>query len=180
MNFSLKNVFGGRVRSFKDTWFRRWSEIPTVEFLSEHLFLDEYVHPTLSVSAVELEDSILRLRCGTEMLLHRHGANVIERKLDILTLGETAIQCYAMFASLSRASRSYCIGLRYSVHETVIAASIVGTTTDEILKRMLEIKHETKEHDTFHQEVVEYVLKNKNSNMWQSPISAKGSVPPAT
>lgn len=128
-------------------------------------FLGDYVHPTLIEPATDLEFSIYRLQCCAEILLSRYGESVSERETEIEELGEIVMQNYAMFASLGRASRAYCIGSRYSVYETVAAGCLVAYTRN-ILKKALDIKHNESGMQDVHRTIVENALKlhRKQSN----------------
>lgn len=110
-------------------------------------------------AAVELEYSIQRLQYSSEMLLNRYGESVNERQIEIHDLGEAAMQNYAMYASLARSSRAYCIGLRYSKYETVAAGCLVQAFSRNILKMALEIKHDQEGYSDLHKVVTENVLK---------------------
>lgn len=98
-----------------------------------------------------VEESILRLHIGTEILLHRYGSNVDERAVEVRKLGDAAIRNYAMFASASRASRSYCIGLRHSKYETVIAAGLAEANAMHIHSLMNDIKKHEKMYENYQQ-----------------------------
>jgi len=93
-----------------------------------NLQLKGYVHPSLEISANHLEYSILRFQFGVRQSLQRHGKGIINAQLDLARLADCATHIYAAFASLSRASRAYCIGLHNATHELELAATIVGQT----------------------------------------------------
>lgn len=117
------------------------TDFQPVEHIKDTFYLGEFLHPTLTELATELEYSILRLQCCAEMLLSRYRESVTERQTEIEQFGEIVIQNYAMFASLARASRAYCVGLRYSVFETVAAGCLTENYTRNILKQALDIKY---------------------------------------
>lgn len=131
----------------------------TIEDCKQIHFLGDYLHPTLMEAAKELEYSILRLQYSSEMLLHRYGDSITERQIEIQELGEASLQNYAMFASLARSSRAYCIGLRYSKYETVAAGCLVQAFWPKILKMALKIKHNQNGYRDLDQAVTEKVLK---------------------
>lgn len=54
-----------------------------------------------------------------EVLLTRHGKEVSTKQMDLRRVADIAIDLYAMTAVLSRASRSYCIGLQNADHEVL-------------------------------------------------------------
>lgn len=138
----------------------------TIEEVKQKYFLDDFLHPTLKEAATELEYSILRVQYSSEMLLNRYGDSITERPTEIHDLGEAALQCYAMFASLARSSRAYCVGLRYSKYETVAAGCLVQAYSRNILKMALEIKHNQSGYRDLHKVITEYVLrKHRNQSI---------------
>ena len=78
------------------------------------LNLKSFLHPSLSQEADYLEYCALRFQYAVEMVLERHGAEVVNQQFDLKRLADIAIDVYAMTAVLSRASRAYCVGLRNS------------------------------------------------------------------
>lgn len=168
--FQLKQkIVGHRVKSHADSPIRKFFRGPTIELVNCDEYLNEFVHPSFEETIHRLEESILRMHAGTEILLHRHGNIADERHRDIRKLGESAIRNYAMFASVGRASRSYCIGLRHSVYETVIAACLVDSSADRILDLMLDIKHEKKLDDKYEQ--IAKLLIDDTQFTWPSFVS---------
>lgn len=137
------------MKSHADSLIRTLFKGPTIEVVNCDLHLNEYIHPSFEETMLRLEESIIRMSAGTEILLHRFGLNAGERHMEIRKLGESAVRNFAMFASVARASRSYCIGLRYSVYETVIAACVVDSSADRILDMMLDIKNEQRIHEKY-------------------------------
>uniref|UniRef100_A0A2M4AH43 Putative very-long-chain acyl-coa dehydrogenase n=1 Tax=Anopheles triannulatus TaxID=58253 RepID=A0A2M4AH43_9DIPT len=83
--------------------------------------LQQFFHPSLDPAAHWIEYSIVRLKLAAECVLSRHGAEVIDRHVELARLANIAIMIYAMIASASRASRSYCIGLRHADQEIHLA-----------------------------------------------------------
>ncbi|CAG7834390.1 unnamed protein product [Allacma fusca] len=90
---------------------------------SLNLNLKSFLHPTLTKEADLLEYSVLRLQYAVEIVLERHGSKIIDQQLDLQRFANVAIDIYAMTAVLSRASRSYCIGIRNAESEITIAAA---------------------------------------------------------
>lgn len=113
----------------------------SIEYVKRKLRLNEFLHPSFEDLSIDLERSVLRLHQATEMLLYRHGLNASNRIADMHRLSESAIRTFAMFSSVARASRSYCIGLRYSAYETVCASGVVDSNAGHVLERCREIKH---------------------------------------
>ncbi|CRK87520.1 CLUMA_CG001321, isoform A, partial [Clunio marinus] len=79
-------------------------EHPKLKYKFEH-----FVHPSLVTAGVAVEASISRLGDAVDILLGRHGSLIVEHTVEVNKIGEAATLCYAMFASIARASRSYCI-----------------------------------------------------------------------
>lgn len=120
--------------------------------------LIEYLHPSFKDYTIALEHSIKRLQIGSEKLFTRYGEDALDHSLSIVRLGEVAVETYALFASLARASRSYCIGLRYSVYETVLASTLCHTTFQKTQDLLEEIRNKNEETDN---KIAETVLQNK-------------------
>lgn len=140
---------GDHARSHSDTLIRKLFKGPSIENVNCDLHLEQFVHPSFEETIRLVESSILRMHAATEMLLHRYKTDATERHMDVRRLGEAAILNYAMFASVSRASRAYCIGLRYSVYETVMATSLVERDENRVLDLMLAIKNAPKSDDKY-------------------------------
>lgn len=150
--------FGHYARDYKDSvWLQFGLANPTIEFIEPKLDLWYHLHPTFKELAEDLEFSILRLRYASEMLLTRYDSSVGERQNDIKHLGEAAMWNYAMFASIGRASRAYCIGLRYSAYETILADSLFIMGTENNLQTALNIKHQRNEYSEEHKEIFDFI-----------------------
>lgn len=156
----FQNHFGTAANDYKDSglWFKIGMKDETVENVKQRHFLEDYLHPTLTEMAISSEHSILRLQCASEILLNRYAGSVYERQIEIENLAKMAMQNFAMFASLGRASRSYCIGLRYSVYETVAAGCLVQSAERDVLKMALDIKHNRSEYHDLHRTITENSL----------------------
>lgn len=113
----------------------------TIEDLVSIHFMGDFVHPSLVEMATELEFSIQRLQMSTEMLLNRYKSSAINHHYEIQNLGDAILQNYAMFASIGRASRAYCVGIRFSVYETLVAGCLIQAFSRNIRKMALDIKH---------------------------------------
>lgn len=96
------------------------------------LNLQYNLHQSLDPAAQWLEFSIIRLQAATEILLGRHGPKVIDHRIEVARLSDMATLCYGMFASVARASRSYCIGLRNSDYEMLIASAFCLSASDRV------------------------------------------------
>lgn len=92
--------------------------------ITTNMGLNEFVHPSLAGPAECIEHSVTRLKVCVEMLFNRYGNEIVEKQVEIAKLSEMISTCFAMYASTSRASRSYCIGLRLADNELLIAYTI--------------------------------------------------------
>lgn len=94
-----------------------------------------YLHPSLTPAAHMLELCLKRLFIATEIALGRHGRNIVEAQTEVVRLARCATLLYACLATISRASRSYCCGLRYADMEILLA----NTYTSEAMKEIKSI-----------------------------------------
>uniref|UniRef100_A0A1I8PMF5 Acyl-CoA dehydrogenase family member 9, mitochondrial n=1 Tax=Stomoxys calcitrans TaxID=35570 RepID=A0A1I8PMF5_STOCA len=101
--------------------------------------LKENLHPTLEPGALCLEHSVARLQMCVDLLFTRYGNGIVERHNESRRVAEMVTTIYAMFASLSRASRSYCIGLQLADHEMLTAMAICADGRDKVLTIAREI-----------------------------------------
>lgn len=85
------------------------------------LGLKSYFHPSCQEAADEIEYCVLRLQYATEIFLGNYGIDALNYHNHIRRLSESVMYTYAMISSLSRASRSYCIGLENNETEMLIA-----------------------------------------------------------
>lgn len=76
------------------------------------LNLFEQLHPSLTLSANNLEYCVLRFNYAVSCLLMRHGVDATNQQVDLIRLADAATKIYAMTCVLARSSRAYCIGLR--------------------------------------------------------------------
>nr|XP_053642557.1 complex I assembly factor ACAD9, mitochondrial-like [Cherax quadricarinatus] len=107
------------------------------------LDLAGYIHPSLKLGADSLEYCVKRLQYSVEVVLARHGLKVAEpeNQLELARLADCAIDIYGMTAVLSRASRSYCIGIRNSAHEMQLAMMFCEEAAARIKKRVKDIEN---------------------------------------
>lgn len=95
--------------------------------------LKENLHPSLEPAALCLEHSVARLQMCVDLLLTRYGNGIVERHNESRRIADMVTTIYAMFASLARASRSYCIGLQLADHEMLTAMAICVDGRDKVL-----------------------------------------------
>ncbi|XP_058127122.1 complex I assembly factor ACAD9, mitochondrial [Anopheles ziemanni] len=115
-------------------------EKTSIEHPKKFANLQQFFHPSLDPAALWIEFSIVRMKLATECVLSRHGIEVIDRHVELGRLANIATQIYAMVATASRASRSYCIGLRHADHEVHLANMLCRETSEKI--RLLAIELE--------------------------------------
>ena len=143
--------------------FKRIFDQQSIENPKNTLNLNHYLHPTLDPAAQWLEHSILRLQAATENVLSRHGAQILDKQVDIQRLSVCAIQIYAMFASIARSSRAYCIGLQHSDYEMLIASSLSFEGMTLIKKISLDIRDGPfVTSDSHYQKIAKQLFKNKS------------------
>ncbi|GAB0091413.1 acyl-CoA dehydrogenase family member 9, mitochondrial [Sergentomyia squamirostris] len=124
--------------------------------------LEHYLHLTAKPAADALEFSIVRLHLLSEFLLNQHGMEIIQHQVDLLRLSEVATLCYAMFASVARASRSYCIGLRHADYELHLATSVCSHASERIMKLAHDMqKNQILSHDTAHRLIGKQFFKSR-------------------
>ncbi|KAA0201452.1 hypothetical protein HAZT_HAZT004475 [Hyalella azteca] len=81
--------------------------------------LPGYVHPSLKESATSLEYCVERFRFAVQIILSKYGLDVVkpQHQMDVVRLGDMAIDLYAMTSVIARASRAYCDGIHNGEHE---------------------------------------------------------------
>lgn len=109
-----------------------------------------------------LEYSIIRLQIGTETLLTRNGVQVMDKQVEVLRLSESAQLVYAMFASVSRASRAYCIGLQHSDYEMLISSAFCFDAMKTVKRLVTDINEGPYlTNDINHQKIAKQIFKAK-------------------
>jgi len=120
------------------------------------------LHPSLEADANLLEYSVKRLAKAVEMVLERHGKNVLRAQLELYRLADIAIDVYAMTAVLGRASRSYCIGLPNTDSELALAKLFVGEAYGRVMRNYEDIRLGPVENgDSLRVKVADAVFQNK-------------------
>jgi acyl-CoA dehydrogenase family protein 9 len=104
-----------------------------------NLYLHHYLHPSSINASNRLEYCVLRLQHATETLLSRYGQEVINKHADLTRLAECIMDIYAMTACISRASRSYCIGLQSAEYEMTLASAIAMSATERVKANLLKV-----------------------------------------
>ncbi|XP_050508482.1 complex I assembly factor ACAD9, mitochondrial isoform X1 [Diabrotica virgifera virgifera] len=103
------------------------------------LELGDYLHPALENCSKQLEYCVKRIEFGAEILLTRYGPDVLNFHMDIRRLADSIIDTYAIAACLSKASRSYCIGLQHGDVEMMLASTFTNSATERVKQNILKI-----------------------------------------
>lgn len=101
-------------------WQKMFNRNPNDSFKLTQNYI-HYLHPSLAPAAERLEISLKRFRAANEHTLSIHGRNIVSAQMDVCRLAQCSTLLYALLAVMSRASRSYCIGLRYADMELITA-----------------------------------------------------------
>lgn len=112
----------------------------TLNIQGPSLDLEEHLHPALRVSAMSLEKSVDNLRKGVEEMLVHYGISLVGHKMELQRLADIVIEVYSMAAVVSRASRSYCIGLRNNDDEIKVAMVYTYRTYEKVNLLFKEMK----------------------------------------
>ncbi|XP_065369422.1 complex I assembly factor ACAD9, mitochondrial [Calliphora vicina] len=112
--------------------FSKFMERSNIDNPNTEMNLKENVHPTLEPAALCIEHSVARLQMSVDLLFTRYGNGIVERHNESRRLADMVTTIYAMFASVARASRSYCIGLQLADHEMLTAMSICSDGRDKV------------------------------------------------
>ncbi|ETN65632.1 oxidoreductase [Anopheles darlingi] len=133
--------------------------------------LQQFFHPSLDPAAHWIEYSIVRLKLATECVLSRHGAEVIDRHVELARLANIATMIYAMIASASRASRSYCIGLRHADQEIHLANMFGMEMSEKVRLLALELEKGPFISNDDNYNIVARNLFREKSYFYQHPIT---------
>lgn len=101
--------------------------------------LNENVHPTLEAAAVNVEHSVARLQMCVELMLARFGSELVEEHTVTRRLADMVTYIYYMYTSLSRASRSYCIGLPQAEYEMLMALTVCMGSNERVRNLATEL-----------------------------------------
>ncbi|XP_017069504.1 complex I assembly factor ACAD9, mitochondrial [Drosophila eugracilis] len=112
--------------------FGKFLDTNSIDSPKTKMQLSEHVHPTLEGASQCIEHSVARLQMAVELMFTRHGNAVVEKQSEMQRLAEVGTIIFAMWASVSRASRSYCIGLPLADHEMLTATAICSEGRDRV------------------------------------------------
>lgn len=97
-----------------------------------NLYLFEYAHLSLKVACSAIEECIYVLIEMCSRLLDMYGTEISSKHILLQKLANIAIQLYVAIAVVSRASRSYCTGMRNTDQERYIAMYVTQQTHKSI------------------------------------------------
>lgn len=120
--------------------FKRLFVTQNIDAPKSTLNLSHSLHPSLDPAAQWLEHSILRLQTSTETILTRYGLQAMDKQVELRRLAESATLIYATFATVARASRSYCIGLQHADFEMVAANAFALDTMQRVKQLAVEMR----------------------------------------
>lgn len=124
------------------------------------------LHESVRPAAGFLEASVYRLRATIEILFARFGTQIFLHSVELTKVAEMATMCYAMYASSSRASRSYCIGLRNAEQELYLVNALCFELHNNVKKLAIEIDHgEFVSTIHYYKLVGEKLMENKKYNL---------------
>ncbi|XP_055913856.1 complex I assembly factor ACAD9, mitochondrial [Eupeodes corollae] len=121
--------------------FSKFMEASSIDNPKSKLRLGEALHPSLEPAAQCIERSIMRLQMAAEILLTKYGQEILQKHIEIHRLTEIVSHIYAMFASTSRASRAYCIGLKLADYEMLLALTICAEGEAKVKELVYEISN---------------------------------------
>uniref|UniRef100_A0A1Q3FDR2 Putative very-long-chain acyl-coa dehydrogenase n=1 Tax=Culex tarsalis TaxID=7177 RepID=A0A1Q3FDR2_CULTA len=110
----------------------RLFEKNTIDTPKQFCNLEHFLHPSLDAAAHWIEFSIVRLKLAAECALARHGTEIIQRHIELVRVADIAVLLYAMLATASRASRSYCIGLKHADQEIQLANTFCREASEHV------------------------------------------------
>lgn len=134
----------------------------TVENVKYFLKIKKHLHPAMDLTSDWFEQSIARLKIGTDILLGQYGRDLPQQHIEILRLSDAAILNFITFACITRASRAFCLKLPNGEYERLLAGCISNTNRDEVKRLMLAVElGPHKSFDGFYQKVAKVVIKAK-------------------
>ncbi|XP_063706085.1 complex I assembly factor ACAD9, mitochondrial [Culicoides brevitarsis] len=126
------------------------------------MHFDHNLHPSLKAAGEMLEVAMKRVNIAMEEALTRHGQEIVLAHTEIERLSRCATLLYAVLATISRASRSYCIGVRYCDDEIMLAHTFTMEVFDEIkilTEQIVDNAYTT--HDKNHKRIAQQLYDSK-------------------
>ncbi|XP_076654803.1 complex I assembly factor ACAD9, mitochondrial [Halictus rubicundus] len=120
------------------------------------------LHGSLDPGVYYLQESIYQTQFNVERLLMLHGTTVTDKYLELLRLNEMITELYAMFANLSRSSRSYTIGLRNSDMEKDMVVCLAHNSVNVIARLSKEIEdHDILNGDIYYKNMADLMYSQR-------------------
>ncbi|XP_076296478.1 complex I assembly factor ACAD9, mitochondrial [Lasioglossum baleicum] len=129
--FKLRNPAGYPVNALTRSYRKMFVKKP---------MLMGYLHATLDPGLYYLQESIYQTQFNVERLLTLHGTDITNKYLELLRMNDMITEMYATFANLSRASRSYSIGLRNSDLEKDMVVCLAHNSLNIVSRLTKEIE----------------------------------------
>lgn len=128
------------------------------------------LHPSLKPAAEMIEVGLKRLQIATQISLSRHGQEIMNAHAEVERLAKCATLLYAMVATVSRASRSYCIGVRYADMEILLANTFSMESLNEIKDLTEKINvGENMSNDMNHKSIAKQLFESKGY-FYENPL----------
>lgn len=129
-----------------------------------------FLHPSLNPAAEMLEKCLKRFKMAIEFSLTRHGRNILEAQTEVARLARCATLLYSVMATVSRASRSYCIGLRFADVEILQANTYALEAMKEIKRITDDLEEgENSTNDLNHKTISRQLFESKGY-YYQHPL----------
>lgn len=135
-----------------------------------NLNLFEYLHPSFRLAADILENCVYKLMDTSIKLLGNYGTEIASKQILIQRLADIATETYVLVAVLSRASRSYCIGVRNAEQERHIAMCIANNTQESVQKLEKDVIDELNYKDELMKMISDAVFQEKGY-ICQNPLT---------
>uniref|UniRef100_A0A2P2I242 Acyl-CoA dehydrogenase family member 9 n=1 Tax=Hirondellea gigas TaxID=1518452 RepID=A0A2P2I242_9CRUS len=137
--------------------------------------LPGHLHPSLELSANSLDYCVERFRYSVQLILVKYGADVVQprHQMDVVRLGDMAMDLFAMTSVLSRASRAYCIGLHNSQHEILLANTFCKQAEARIKRMVGELQYRGYNCDEEYTQIAENIF-SKGGYAAEHPLTKNG------
>ncbi|XP_047351714.1 complex I assembly factor ACAD9, mitochondrial [Vespa velutina] len=113
-----------------------------------NLYLFEYAHLSFKMACSLIEQCLQILVDISTMLLETYGTEISSKHIILQRLADITIQLYVTIAVVTRASRSYCTGIRNAEKERYIAMYVAQQAFKEvILLKEIIINNELLQND---------------------------------
>ncbi|KAF0698713.1 Aste57867_10667 [Aphanomyces stellatus] len=102
------------------------------------------VHPKLKASAELLQSRTAEFGEAIENLLRKHGKKIVHEQMQMKRVADSAIQLFAMTATISRASTALTDNSPTAAHEQKVTELFVELASQKILDNLKAIRSSTK------------------------------------